>query len=384
MQQVSKAIAARYGLPLDAIIQRITAGRFRVKANVDLPTATKFATDLESLGAVCSVVEASAAGSAAQARADQSSVPVGALPTAPPLMQSSAGMALPQSGGGTIQASSPPAPQTGGGPGSGALSGAAAAPSSFQPEESGEYQSGLAAAFGGSGQSDLGALSEESGSFALSSLDGKVDPPPPDPEPVAASAVTEPGAAESNDMVDLFAPPDAQKEVVLAVDLPVRNTPPPMAAVSAEGVGAAAGFSATGEPLAAPMLEPAPEPESNRASEPALQRATSALARDERLRLAVGVLIALIVGFIPAHVIGAIREGKYDTIDKEVKAEYAVFDKDPTVENWQDLEPMVDEQKKLKTSTRDNIAVTGLIVWVGFGGLVGFLWMRKVPWDRWE
>jgi hypothetical protein len=109
------------------------------------------------------------------------------------------------------------------------------------------------------------------------------------------------------------------------------------------------------------------------------------LARDARMRLAVGVLLALLVGFLPAHIISSVRESsKYTAIDEEVKAEYAQYALNPTTDAWRDLGSMRDEQRKAKVSARDGIAMTGVGVWLVSAGLLGFLWMRKLPWDRWE
>ena len=57
LDRLASAMAERYGLPLDQLEPRLRAGRFRVKTNVDLATAEKFASDLEKLGAIVSVVD---------------------------------------------------------------------------------------------------------------------------------------------------------------------------------------------------------------------------------------------------------------------------------------------------------------------------------------
>lgn len=50
---VAQAIAARYGVPVQSIRQRMEAGRFHVKVGVDLTTAQQLKSDLVKLGARC-------------------------------------------------------------------------------------------------------------------------------------------------------------------------------------------------------------------------------------------------------------------------------------------------------------------------------------------
>lgn len=62
VKRLASLIAARYGLAAADLEKRLVAGRFRVKANVDAATARAFASDLEALGALCSIVEAEVSG----------------------------------------------------------------------------------------------------------------------------------------------------------------------------------------------------------------------------------------------------------------------------------------------------------------------------------
>jgi hypothetical protein len=56
--RLAEAVSERYGIPVQQLRDRLAAGKLRVKSNVDVATAETFAKDLESLGAVCAIVDA--------------------------------------------------------------------------------------------------------------------------------------------------------------------------------------------------------------------------------------------------------------------------------------------------------------------------------------
>ncbi len=58
IERLAIAISKKYGLPVPDLIKRMSAGRFRVKANVDAATADTYARALEEVGARVKVEEA--------------------------------------------------------------------------------------------------------------------------------------------------------------------------------------------------------------------------------------------------------------------------------------------------------------------------------------
>src|SRR5436853_2562243 len=59
--RVATAMAARYGLPPAELESRLQRGRFKVKAGVDRATAETYARDLDRLGAIAVVIDATGA-----------------------------------------------------------------------------------------------------------------------------------------------------------------------------------------------------------------------------------------------------------------------------------------------------------------------------------
>ncbi len=370
----------------------MAVGRFRVKANVDLAVARRLVTELEGLGALCSVVDAAGA-------ATPTPTPASAPSPAPAPAPAPAPKSAPASG--LAHAGAAPASKSA--PASGlAHAGAAAAPKSAPApaaDRSGDqYQSGLAAAFGAPSDSgaDIGALAVDSGSFALATLDGD------EGAPAAQEKTDAPVAAGPMDD-DLFAPPEmsAEKELALAVDesaLP-RKTPPPMAAQpdpdgappsmleqlaemqqdTPPPMPAVAPRSATAS-AAAPATAPAAPTESLPV------RARKLLGQKPHLRLAAGLLLGILLGFVPAHLFASFRErSAYDAARADVRDathEYVSAITQEEVDRLgQNLEQVRRDAKSRMESTQSSIALMSLIIWAGCGLGVGFYWFRKIDWD---
>lgn len=395
--QVASAIADRYGMPEEAIARRMAAGRFRVKANVDLETAKKFAADLERLGAVCTVARASAS-----APVDSPSGRVGKAATvlqSPPAIP--AGRARPAPGKPTVKATpGPPASARPPGP---------PVPHSRSSQEP-DYQSGLSAAFAttpSQGQ-QLGAL--ESGEFKLSALDGSEDlpasyappvapapqppvdfePPDDDDEELQLLDMTPtppppPGPSESfAPPVDAFAPPS--EDSVIEIDdalMTSQNTPPPM-------------------PAAAPPQQRSPIDEADdevmplsamSGSMPAAggTAATSklgagALFREHfldkpRVRIAAGVFVVVMLAWIPAWVYWG---NKVDSAQAELNAamQEPVSLAKSSETAWLELTEIGNAQKQLGESRLVNTKITAILMWLAIGGLLGFVYFKKIPWDE--
>jgi len=365
--RVAAAIAARYGLPAEALQQRMSQGRFRAKGNVDLETANTFAKDLDRLGAVCSIEDAQGnkVGEAAPAAAPSSGFPAVGL---------SGAQTPPSAGLPPVAAPQPPSPKP-------STSGIGAAPAKTKTPPGG-YQSGLAAAFGDEasrGGTDLGALgAADSAAFSLASLDGSeelaVDDSPMSQAP-AAVAADDPSAIENR-----FRPPEeaggAPKALELAVAAPVRKTPPPMPAVSASGEHPLTPPPrTTGGPISAeqPVVAAVPK-------ESPVKVVTRALGNKPRVRLLAGVILAILLGFIPATLIASWQEGTaYADSRKEIHKVYADV---RTVEDWKGLDEVIKGELGVMNSSRQKIAITSILVWGAAGGGFAFLWFRKVPWDN--
>jgi len=264
--RLAAAISERYGIPAAQLRDRLTAGRLRVKSNVDRETAETFAADLDALGAVCAILDAA------------TDRPV-ARPAAAP---SAASTAVPK----------------------------AAAP----------VASGLAAAYSPAAEPELGALG--GGDLSLATLDGADDvspapsfEPPPDAAALPASfgPASPPVPLAESPVHDRFAPPDAADEKLL--DLDVAPTEPRRSGRLAD---------APPPPAAAPRAAvAAPASTIHRAT------SLATLAADPRARLAAGVLLAILVGFVPAHLVASAREASaFDRIDRDVRLRYAAVTSD--------------------------------------------------------
>src|SRR4051812_12586188 len=60
ISRLAEAIGRHYGLPAPDLLARLQKGRFRVKGNADRETADQYVRDLERLGAICTIEEATA------------------------------------------------------------------------------------------------------------------------------------------------------------------------------------------------------------------------------------------------------------------------------------------------------------------------------------
>ncbi len=333
---LAEGIAAQFRVPTEAIAQRLSAGRFRVKSGADRETAERIAQSLEGLGAICAIVDA----------ATGQPLPRAATPPPP--------------------AAPAPAP-------------AVAAPPSTASDD---YQSGLSAAFATrDSQQSIGILSsvDDSSSFALATIDGD--------EGAAAPAAAAAFAPADGGDADLFAPPEDNEKLEVAL---APMTPPPAAAPPPPAAGDD-GFLTLqpgegGDDFALPptrLTTAVPE------ASP-ITRARRALASNVGMRLAVGAVLAVLLGFIPAHIVGAIRESSaYDTPRQNIEQAdraYAATDvatADDLAEADAHLNKVRADQTAILHGRRTSIAITGGAVWLLFAAGLGWLWLKKIDWDRW-
>jgi hypothetical protein len=374
VQALANAIAARYGLPASALVQRLSGGRLRVKAGVDLVTARELASDLERLGAICSLVDEAGAPVAAAAPPAAPPAPTASASRSPPAPTASASRSL------------TPAPT-------------ASASRSLTPVP-GQFASGLAAAFGGGGDADqdLGALGDASASFKLSTLDGddgeaRVDVRPPgpiaaprQPTPPPVRGAPPPAAAPAPAFAPpSFAPPEEEGDLELAPVESVRPATQRMAPVPAtqrltpvpdEPPPATARLRPSyADEIAAMSTAPAAPP-----ARSTVQTVRRLLAENDRVRFAVGLLLCAALAFIPAHLVAVVREGTaFSEIDARVRTEQA---KVRTAEDWDALDEYRAGQLDLKATRRRNIAISSLLLWAAASAGLGFVWFRKIAWDR--
>lgn len=342
--RAATAIGSHFGMPAEAIAQRMKQGRFRAKSNLELAAATKFAKQLGQLGAVCSVEDA--AGNKVGAKA-ATSAPLPPAPAKSSRPSSSLDVAT-------------PVPKPAG-----------------TKTPPGGYQSGLAAAFGeqvSRPDTDLGVLTADSSALSLSSLDGQTEADTAKP---AAESFAPPDPAERE---NLFRPPEeseAADNLELAIAPPTRATPPAMDAVTFD--------EAAPEPAAAAGPLSGAQPVVSVPDENALVRAKRALATKPRVRLLAGVMLAIVLGFIPATLFATWREGSvYADSRKEIHNMYADVLKSHSADEWRGLDERVKGVREGMSSSRQTMAITSMLIWGAAGGGLAFLWFRKLPWDRWE
>jgi hypothetical protein len=328
-ESLARAIASRYGVDPKQILGRLGTGRFRVKANLDLASARRFMEYLESEGALCTIVDD---GGDIVARSAQ------VTPTPP----ADAG---PDD---FLPLYTPPPGQ---GPGM-------------------QYESGLAAGFTGASDSqDLGVLADaaaaSSGSLKLSMLDGGNSEAKGGPSAGSVADVSD---------VEAFLPPEMLKEVKLELadepeaepDMPEYEAP--------VHTPAPQGFS---EPATDDPLESV-----GQVSQHSAKRSIAPLLVSARGRLTLGVLLAFVVGFlISSTVASGMEEGQYSKAHTELESVYAEVD---SVETWLELDEVRKTTLDSLERRRKNIVITSLLVWLVTGGLLLFLWLRVVNWERIE
>ncbi|MBT8495519.1 MAG: hypothetical protein KJO07_20895 [Deltaproteobacteria bacterium] len=368
---VAGAIGQRYGLPPETLVQRMSAGRFRVKKDIDLATARQFAAELDSLGAVASIVDASGKiiGSGADA-AELDGLQL--MPEQPSLSAKLSAVSPPKSDSPLAGITSERKAQIPDSP----LAGITAERKAQAPDspfagitserKAVQETTGLAAAASASGEQDLGALQSASDSLSLSSIDGEVQATPAADEVGPSKAV--PVADEA-----AFLPPEATSAApVLEVEavLPERREPEPEPAREAvfadDGAGdvVAGGDATLGE--------------GRTQRDSILKRLWDALDDDHRKRLALGVLLVTLVGIVPMHLYATMSENDYYSKMRKDLAETQALVQD--VEEWNNLEPLRKEVAERMDKKRVNIAITSGLIWLIVAGGLGFLYFRKLPW----
>lgn len=337
--QLARAMAARYGMREVDLRARLEGGRLRVKGTADLATAEQFKADLEALGAICSIVDGQGRPIGGAAAAAALPPPVRpSTPVPPPVRPSALGAAA-----------LPPRPS---------------AEIAVARTSSGNFQSGLSAAFSieSGAPTDLGALSRSDEAFSLSSLDGS-DTALPAAPPEASFGP--PGGG------DRFAPPEAH-EAALTLEVaapPPRASQPAVAPppVVAPAPAVSVARAPTG-PVAMVAASPGP-----------LARVREFL-RHAPTRFVVGVALSVLLGFLPAHVVGRLREGPaFAALDAEVKSRQSQV---ITSDDYGRLDAMRATWLARKEEKQRDLAITSILLWGLLGGGLAFVWFRKLDWER--
>lgn len=382
--QVATAVGARFGIDGGEIARRLAAGRFRVKGNVDYATACSFRIELERLGVRCAIVDAA----------------TNAIVTAPPPPASMApakpiAPAAPVVAAPTVAAVAPIAPI------------AAAA--------TGQYQSGLAAAFGGGnmhvGDDAMGALA--TGAFRLTALDNNSDaddgddvttfdnlPPTPldaTPSPdalppltllappplsAAAPATARPAAAQpsSPNSNAAFAPPSEHGEggeqaLTLLVDVRAEKKQ----AAEEVATRAKSQMLAVATPAAPEVPDAAGAGAAVSSPQVTVRKALEA-ALAPNPRWAIGVLLAMLLGFAAAHAYAAGKErAAFAAVDARLAARQAAV---VTPTEWDELDAYRATELAAKSTAQRNIAQSAAAVWLLLSLALGAAWHLAVPWPR--
>ncbi len=402
--QVAAAIAQRYGMPVDAISQRMGAGRFRVKADVDLDTAKAFAADLHKLGAIAAVVDAST-GQPVPERATAQTI---AKPPERATAQTIAKPAGIPSGGHRVRAPAVGAPNP-----AVPTPAAAGTPAPAQ-RNADELASGLSAAFSGTHEvQNLGAI--ESGEFNLATLDDaddlptSLDEPTPTPPPAPGSfapsddgeeqlVVLEDGAPKQQappapaaggaavaPPADEFAPPSEDSLVDLDDStFEVEDTPLPPKPSSAPSAAftEAQRFS---QELAVQQgnAEPAAAEQTGRTAKQSVdlrQQFREMFVDRPRVRFGVGVVLMIMLAWIPAKIFwGSKVASAQAELNVTLQETVTLARNDEAV--WTDFEDIVRKERELAGSRLFNKRITAVMIWLGLVGILGFVYFRKIPWD---
>ena len=183
--------------------------------------------------------------------------------------------------------------------------------------------------------------------------------------------------------LDMFAPPDAQGEGELKFDLEPEeieraarkraSTPPPSEPVP---VVADSG-PVSDRRYSRPSLQ-AP----NAAAEAATSTRGASPLANPNVRWVLGVAIAVLLGFVPAHLVASARErSAFESVDKKVIATQKEAD---TPETYASLDGFRSDQLARKHDDRRSIAIMAMLIWAAAGGAIGYVWFRRIPWDRFD
>ena len=385
IKRLAETIGKKYGVPVADLEKRLTAGRFRVKANVDRETADVYAKALGDHGAVVKIEDAVA-------------TPAVGTPVVVAKETSGAAARAPaqliRTGTTTPPANAPARPSSSSLPPRDATAAARPATSSLPPPNQNKsapiVTSGLSAAYTESSTTDLGALSTDS--LSLSSLDGKdtvgddafappqVDLSPTIDKPSAKPAAAKAKAKANNDPVDLFAPPDAAEDAAFNVELAPDEVEHRAKKMSTPPAGVPVPIAQTPS-TATPQLGQLKRRVTAAAGAPVTVSPDAQEQEAPRWRFAAGIVLSIILGFIPAHLIASVREkSAFAKIDQEV------MEQQQQAADSSDLYEALDAFRSAKQAQKQgekrSIAMMSMLIWGVTGAGLAYVWFRRVPWDK--
>ena len=127
------------------------------------------------------------------------------------------------------------------------------------------------------------------------------------------------------------------------------------------------------EPVEAPVAEAAPAPAS-------LGERVRGWAGNRRARFAAGALLTVLLGFVPATVVASVREhAAFAEVDGHLRERQADV---RTMEDWNALDQIRSAAHDEKVADKHSIAVGSLMIWAAVSAAFGFVWFRKIDWDR--
>ncbi|CAN5922673.1 hypothetical protein BH11MYX3_BH11MYX3_19290 [soil metagenome] len=437
IERLAETIGTKYGVPVAELAKRLTAGRFRVKANVDRVTADAYGKALAASGAVVKIEDAlptqpvpvitpptgprpssstlppaTAERSAgysmqpAKERAASASLPPATRPATaslPPVnAERPASSSLPPAtrpasaslpptnadrSGLPRQSTPPPRASTSSlPPANTSRTSSASLPAASGSAKTGPVvATGLSAAYTESAVTDLGALGGDS--LAMVSLEGD-DHPRSASESDMFAPMPEVAPSVARTASNATKPPRPARPKDEPMDL---FAPPDAAEDAAFKVEIAAddaahrarkmstppaGVPATPPPVVTPQLKkkhPTPVAGHQVVVAPDAQETP-------RWRFAAGVMLSILLGFLPAHLIASSRErSAFQRIDAQV---IATQDQADTAEMYATLDQFRDAQRAVKQSEKRNIALLSMLIWGIAAGGLAYVWFRRVPWDR--
>lgn len=170
-----------------------------------------------------------------------------------------------------------------------------------------------------------------------------------------------------------FAPPEDDDPNAALELAPVERARRPPVLVMEESRPLA--LQVTAPPVLSRTVWPVPP---GAASEPV--PAPRHLVARPRVRFAVGIALAIVLGFVPAHIVASLREdAAYRPIDAQVIAAQAAVDSQAS---YRALDALRADKLAAKRSARIGILLTTLAVWAAAGGVVAYIWFKRVPWDK--
>lgn len=442
IERLATAISQKFGLPAPDLVKRMSAGRFRVKANVDRATAETYERALTEVGARVMLEEAHptqpnqvvappapAAPPPPRERRQNSAVskpenaersnrysvsppmssartvlpdpsraksptapPQRAAPSVPPPIASAGERSGPTTTPPAPRAAAPSLPPPTARPPASPLpppSGSRPATSSLPPATTSRpaatFQSGLSAAYtpsSSSGSADLGALGSDA--LSLSALDGQDDE-----RPAATFAPPSPGLPAS-----IGPPPPKAAEAPKPTVEPLDLFAPPDAEDAEQAVELATDelehrarkmsvppvSTPTTPGQGVPTSQPLTPTRRHQLSTPIPVKGGVSAPETPRARILAGVVLSILLGFIPAHLIAESRErSAFAAIDAQVVAVQEAAD---TPEEHEALDAYRTTQIARKQSERRSIALTSMLIWAVVGAGLAYAWFRRVPWDR--